>query len=160
MTRRETPAPRARARKAQPDVDAAAVGKAAFLDALRRTGVVLLACRAADVSRASAYRWRAEDETFRAAWLDAVEEHTDVLEAAAIHRALHGSHDRPPSDRLLEKLLAARRPAVYGDAVKVTHGGRVDGTTTVRVDPADPEVAAKARELAQLLAQRGRGADE
>lgn len=135
--------------------------KDAFLDALRRTGVVLLACRAADVPRRSAYEWRAADEVFRAAWLDAVEEHVDVLEAAAIQRALHGTHDRPPSDRLLEKLLTAKRPQVYGDRVAVTHAGKVDSTQTVKVDPGDPDVAKAARDLAALLAEKGRhAADE
>lgn len=153
---RETRPSRARTREEAPS---AALARGTFLDTLRRTGVVLLACRSSGVSRATAYRWRAADEAFRADWIDAVEDHADLLEAAAIHRALHGAADRPPSDRLLERLLAAKRPSLYGDKIAMTHSGHVERTATIRIDPSDPEVQAKARELAVLLAEKGRGID-
>ena len=148
-----------------------AAAKARFIDALAASGVVLAAVRAAGVARSVVYEWRAQDEAFRAAWLDALDDSSDLLEAEAVRRAARGTQ-RPVfykgeqvgavteySDTLLMFLLKARRPDRFRDNVNVTHAGRVDSTTTVRVDPADPEVAAQARELAQLLAQRGRGAD-
>lgn len=150
--RRCTPASRARTRDPEP-VDTTAEGKTRFLDALRKSGVVLLACRAADVPRRTAYHWRTVDETFRAEWLDAVEDHTDALEAAAIHRALHGTRDRPPSDRLREKRLAARRPGVYGDRVSVTHAGRVDSEAKVTIRHPDPDVASAMDALSGAIAE-------
>ncbi len=76
---------------------------------------MLLACRAADVTRTTAYRWRDADPVFAEEWAEAMEDHTDLLEATAIDRAIRGTADRPPSDRLLERLLVARRPHVYSD---------------------------------------------
>jgi hypothetical protein len=100
---------------------------APFLDALGKSAVVLLACRAAGVSRATVYRHRARSGRFARRWDDALEDAVDMLEAEARRRALHGT-DRPVyyrgeavgtvreySDTLLIFLLKASRPERYRD---------------------------------------------
>ena len=48
------------------------------------------AARRANYGRASVYEWREADESFRAAWDDALEEGTDRLEDEAFRRAHDG----------------------------------------------------------------------
>lgn len=99
-----------------------------FLGALAVTGTVSEACRAAGVSRTTAYAARAAGPAFAEAWEETQERVTDELEQEAIIRALHGreevvgvARDGTPivtvrrSDRLLEFLLRGRRRAVYND---------------------------------------------
>lgn len=116
------------------EIDAA---KARFIEALASSGVVLAAVRAAGVSRSVVYEWRAADEAFRSAWLVALDDSSDLLEAEAVRRAARGTA-RPVfyrgnqvgsiteySDALLMFLLKARRPETYRDQATVRHEGRV-----------------------------------
>ena len=64
--------------------------RAAFLAALRDTGVVRDACAAASVGRTTAYRVRNSDPEFAAAWDEALEDAADLLEIEAIRRARTG----------------------------------------------------------------------
>jgi 3'-phosphoadenosine 5'-phosphosulfate sulfotransferase len=77
--------------------------KAKFLSVLAEGGSVTLAARAISVARKNVYAWRNKDEQFKADWEDAVEEGTDVLEDAAVRRAMDHS------DTLLIFLLKGRR---------------------------------------------------
>lgn len=86
-----------------------------FLARLRATGTVRMACRAAGISRTTAYDWREADEDFARDWDEAIEDATDALEAAARARALSGS------DKLLMFLLKAMRPDKYGDRLHIEH---------------------------------------
>jgi hypothetical protein len=109
-----------------------------FLAALGESPNVSAACRAAGVSRKTAYQLRGEDEEFRKAWDDAVEESTDNLVGEAYRRAYQGTVKpvyqggehvgsvREYSDTLTIFLLKAHRRAVYGDKgqVDVTSGGQ------------------------------------
>ena len=61
-----------------------------FLEALRRTGVVVRAADAAGVSTSLAYARRKTDADFSAAWDNAMEDAIDVLESEARRRALDG----------------------------------------------------------------------
>lgn len=61
-----------------------------FLDALRTTGVVARACRAAGIASVTAYRLRDSDADFANDWDNALEDATDALEAEARRRALEG----------------------------------------------------------------------
>lgn len=61
-----------------------------FLEALRATGVVAQAARAAGVSTGQVYNLRREDADFANAWDNALEDATDALEAEARRRALTG----------------------------------------------------------------------
>src|SRR4051794_5430097 len=76
--------------------------RAAFLRALRKTFSVSTAARAAGISRATAYRWRAADADFAQAWDEAVESGLDDLEGEAYRRAMHSS------ERLLIFMLERR----------------------------------------------------
>ncbi|MEC8091706.1 MAG: hypothetical protein VX108_03845, partial [Pseudomonadota bacterium] len=64
--------------------------KAAFLCALRRTGNVSAAARAAGNCRSRCYEARRRDREFAAAWTDALEEAADMLEMEAFQRAVEG----------------------------------------------------------------------
>ena len=55
-----------------------------FLEVLARCGSVLGACRAAGIGRSHAYRRRDANPAFAAAWCEALEEATDVLELEAM----------------------------------------------------------------------------
>lgn len=61
-----------------------------FLEALRRTGVVAQAARAAGASYTAVYALRNSDADFAAAWDDALEESYDALEAELLDRAVNG----------------------------------------------------------------------
>lgn len=111
-----------------------------FIDALRETGNVTAAARAAGIDRSTAYRYRNKDTApareFAAAWDDALEEAIDSLEAEAWRRARDGV-DHPViyegeitdtykkySDTLLIFLLKANRPQKYRDNIDITSGGQ------------------------------------
>jgi hypothetical protein len=89
----------------------------AFLAALRNSGNVRAACKAAGVSRKTAYQHRESASEFKAAWDDAIEDACDILEAEAWQRG------RKSSDTLLIFLLKAHRPEKYREVIKQEHGG-------------------------------------
>src|SRR4051794_13562219 len=99
----------------------------AFLAALGQTCNVVSACRAAQVSRRTAYYHREKYPRFRDAWDDAIDDAVDLMEAEARRRAVEGT-ERPVfykgkqvgaireySDTLLIFLLKAHRPEKYRD---------------------------------------------
>jgi len=106
-----------------------------FLDHLRKSANVSDAARAAGIDRKTAYNWRHGDELFCEKWKQALEEATDLLEAEARRRAIHG-YEEPLlyggrlvcdaegnpvtrtrySDGLLRMLLRAHRPSSFRDA--------------------------------------------
>jgi hypothetical protein len=131
---------------------------AVFLGALEATGNVSAAAHRAGVGRATAYRHRAGESDFRAAWDDALEVAMDALEAEARRRALEGwdepvfhggkvcGHIRKYDSALLIMLLKAHRPALYREDSHIEHSG----DRTIRIEyPADwpesPSVAGDAR---------------
>jgi hypothetical protein len=135
-----------------------AAAKQRFIDALASSGVVLAAVRAAGVARSVVYEWRAADEAFRSAWLEALDDSSDLLEAEAVRRAARGT-PRPVfyrgeqvgsiteySDALLMFLLKARRPETYREQATVRHEGRVSAvvseTSGVPVERTPDELAA------------------
>jgi hypothetical protein len=61
-----------------------------------------------NVSRQAVYRWRDQDEEFKAAWIDAVETAMDVIETDA-YKAAHESDVQQQ-----QFLLKHRRKSVYG----------------------------------------------
>jgi hypothetical protein len=78
--------------------------RARFLDKLAESGSVTRAAKYARISRMTAYRERADDPEFAAAWDVAKERGVDALEDEAIDRAFDGS------DILLMFRLKAERP--------------------------------------------------
>lgn len=101
--------------------------RAAFLTVLSETGNVSAAARSVRMSRAGAYRLKADDESFAEDWAEALEVAVDSLEAEARRRALEGVETphfyqgqvagtvRKYSDPLLMFLLRAHRPERYRD---------------------------------------------
>ena len=104
-----------------------------FLAVLALTGNMTLSAREAGVSRAEMLALQASDPLFAAAMADAAEQAVDLLEAEARRRAVEGIEEpvirggdflrledgsiaaiRRYSDRLLEFLLKAHRPEIYG----------------------------------------------
>src|SRR4051794_24210711 len=69
------------------DIEAA---KARFLAELGRHGIVREACRAAGVSRSTAYLMKKDDAAFGAAWTEALSEAADAVEYEAHRRSVEG----------------------------------------------------------------------
>ena len=78
--------------------------KKLIIERLAAGDAVTQAARAANIGRNEAYTWRREDETFAAAWDEAVEEGLDMLESVGYRRAIDSS------DGLLTMYLKCRRP--------------------------------------------------
>lgn len=94
----------------------------AILNYLRKGYVPKLAAEAVGISRTTAFKWRSEDPEFAQRWEQAVDEGTDLLEAAILKRARDGV-SRPVfqqgeavgftqeySDSLAAMMLQGRRP--------------------------------------------------
>lgn len=103
--------------------------KAEFCEALAVGMTVATAADAVKMSRSGAYRQREVDPEFAAAWGEAYETSTELLEAEALQRAMGRDEvvgvdkDGQPifikkySDLLLIFLLKARRPEAYRERV-------------------------------------------
>lgn len=105
--------------------------KAAFLALVAEGCTVTYAAEQQGLSRRSAYELRDRDAAFKAAWLEAYEESTELLEREAFERAkgrdeavmdkkgnIH--YVKKYSDILLIFMLKARKPKVYNDRLDVT----------------------------------------
>lgn len=139
------PTPRSARKRGRPT----AAQQSIYLDELRGGATVKQAAAAAGRDRFAFVYLRQQDEAFAVLHADAYDEGADVLEAVAWERATSGVErtridkdgtavecNDPPSDRLLELLLKARRPAKFRENSKVEHVGKGDGpiqTETVGV---------------------------
>lgn len=141
--------------------------KQTFLDALARSGVIGTACRAAGITRPTAWRWRKDDALFDAAFLDAMADASDELEQEARRRAYEGVStekivgtgdnartivETRYSDTLMLALLKAKKPDEFADRSK-TEFSNPDGT----MRPENPENAAV--RLAAILDEARRRRD-
>ena len=99
----------------------------AFLHHLGRTGSVTVAANRAQIRRSTLYQMRADDEEFAERWSTALDLGVDRLQDNAMNRAMQGT-PRPIyrngrqvgsvqqfDNRLLQFLLRAHRPDIYGD---------------------------------------------
>ncbi len=126
-----------------------------FIAALAKRGVVLDACRAAHVGRATAYEHKAADPEFAKAWAAALEEAADAMEHEAWRRAVEGLvrkkftrtgepitdpatgnqyFEREYSDSLLQFLLKASRPGKFRETAKVEHSGEIGVLTPEQIE--------------------------
>ena len=64
--------------------------KKRFIAALEAKGTVLHACKAAGISRQTAYRWRDDDPEFAILWDEAHEQAVDSVESVLFQKALSG----------------------------------------------------------------------
>lgn len=140
----ETAADAARKKAARPKYGSWAP---AFLKALADTGVVRAACEAAEVDRATVYKYRDHNEGFRKQWDEALEASTDALEAVARMRAT------TISDTLLIFLLKANRPDKYRETRNVEISGPQGGPIRQQLVEIDDEE--RASRLAALLDKAG-----
>jgi AcrR family transcriptional regulator len=132
-----------------------------FLKWLAKTGNVAASCRKAKINRSLAYEWRNGDEVFAAAWDEALEIATELLEEEARRRAQDGVLEpvfylgkragavRRYSDTLLIFLLKAHRPDKYRDNHRHEH---VVKPVTVRHDLSKLSVI-QLRQLRELVEQ-------
>jgi len=65
--------------------------KKKFIETLEAQGTVLHACKAAGISRQTAYRWHREDPEFADAWDEAHENAVDVVESTIYQQAVGGN---------------------------------------------------------------------
>lgn len=105
--------------------------KSPFLTEFAKTGNVKLACGSAGVDRSTPYAARKADAAFAAAWDEAAEDSSDLLEEEARRRAVEGTEKpllyqgevvqtvREYSDTLLIFLLKARRPERFRENLHV-----------------------------------------
>jgi hypothetical protein len=110
------------------------MAKDRLLEGLRQGWSIARSASYAGVSRIVAVKWRHDDPDFAAAWFDAVEAGTDLLEDEARDRAVNGYAEpvffqgelvgerRVVSDQLMALMLKGRRPSVYGDRVVAAEG--------------------------------------
>ena len=99
----------------------------AFFHHLGRTGSVTIAAERAQLRRSSLYQRRQDDEAFAERWARALDLGVERLQDNAMHRAMNGT-EKPVfrngqkvgavqqfDNRLLQFLLKAHRPDLYGD---------------------------------------------
>ena len=110
-----------------------------FLEVFASGTTVTTAAAAAGIDRSTANRARKTDPDFNAAWTEAEEAGTDILEEVAIKRATEFS------DTLLLALLRARRPVKFMERQRLEH---------VRVD------LSSAQEELELMAKKILADDE
>jgi hypothetical protein len=96
-----------------------------FLRSLRTTPNVTIACRAAGVSRQSAYRSRGDDPAFAERWMAALDASVDALETKAFALALQGD------PQLLQFMLRAHRGETYKETSRVELDARLCGIIVV-----------------------------
>ena len=114
------------------------VWKPIFLAFLARNRNVTLSAQEAGIARATAYDALRTDKVFAAAWEDAQEQATDVLEREAWRRASEGveqpvfyqgkvcGHVQKYSDVLLIFLLKGARPDRYREQLATPAAGRAE----------------------------------
>jgi hypothetical protein len=90
----------------------------AFLAALRKVPNVKAACAIAGITRRGAYDARDSDAEFRTAWLHALGESIDRVEAKVFQQAIEGD------PQLAMFLLKSHKREVYGDVSRMEIDGR------------------------------------
>lgn len=134
--------------------------KSEFLDALRDTGNITIACRACNISRQAAYDARINDPDFADRWDDAIHHATEILEYECRRRALEGFLEpvyyagkqvgtiRKFSDTLAIFLLKAARPQKYRDNVSIDVNANVEKLVKI-INETCPEKASEIRRRIQ-----------
>ena len=137
--------------------------KAAFLAELARTYSIRHAAQAAEIHRATAYRWRHEDADFARDWDAALDGCKDQLEQSLYQRAVEGVEEpvfykgkqcgsvRRYSDTAAIFLLKGARPEKYRENARVEMSGP-DGAPIETNAKAQVEVTGDAARTAGILA--------
>jgi hypothetical protein len=102
--------------------------KKGFLEALRNSANVRVACEKASIGRAAAYKAYHNNPAFAAQWDEALESACDILEARAWERS-------KTSDAVLMFLLRAHRPQKYTEKIKNEISGELGLKAYVGISP-------------------------
>ena len=152
--------------------------KKPFLKTLAQSMNVMLSCKAAAVTRASAYAERHRSTVFRKQWDQAIKEALELLEASAWQRASRGimepiwmkDEDGKPvkvdqvpkySDVLLMFLLKAHNPAKYRETFRQEISGpegapiEVTQTPTISQERIDQALLWRADRLRSKVGSNG-----
>ena len=132
-----------RNKRTERQADLRAAAKRQILETLAKGLSPVAAAKAAGVAYSTIWTWKREDAAFSAAWDEAFEQGTDVLEDIALKRATVGNQ-RPVyqggkqvgtvqefSDHLLLATLARRREAWRQSKTKVELSGKDGGPVQV-----------------------------
>ena len=119
--------------------------KAVFIEALSKSANVLASCKAAGITRQTAYKHKREDRGFSELWDNAIQHAVDTLEAVAWQRARNQAD--PGSTTLLIFLLKAHRPSLYRETYRHELTG-ADGGPIVSVNESELD-----REIKQLVGE-------
>ena len=136
--------------------------RAKFLDVLRKTANVSLACRCLKVSRTVAYDQKAEDPEFSAQWDNALQEAYAHLEGEAWRRAFKGckkpvyqggnlvGYVMEYSDQLMQFLLKGNKPDKFKDRSSTELTGKDGGP----IDIADLDTANRIAAIVRAIKER------
>lgn len=142
--------------------------QACFLEALRDSCNVTVACQTVGISSSTAYGLRKTDPLFAERWDEALSEGVDLLEHEAHRRAFRGVSEpiyykgeevgsvRKYSDPLTMFLLKAHRPAKYRDNAALELTGKNGGPLEI----SEQERASRLGRLLALARLRKRGEDD
>lgn len=130
-----------------------------FLHALKASGKVSIACKAAGMSLSGVYDLRARNDSFRKRWTEILNgrllANIELAEEALFSRGVEGwlepvfqngrevGRKRKFSDTALLRYLAAKRPQEYGDHQRLEHSGEVVTRASLVILPALDEEEAE-----------------
>lgn len=145
-------AKKAREKQSQGVAVTRAQSETLFLAVIRMSGNISRACKAADISRTCAYRWRDSSEDFNTLWEEAHNAWIDGLESEVDRRAFDGTNKpviykgelvrdadgeliqiKEFSDGLARFRLGALRPDKYRERTETHHTGGTTNSTRVTV---------------------------
>lgn len=133
-----------------------------FLRWLSACPNVTRACRAAGISKKTAYKHRAKYPSFADKWAEALQEGIAAAEDEAWRRAVHGTmrpvydkgkvvgHIREFDNNLLMKMLAAHKPEVYSERLRVEQTTRYRATDDLTDEECDDELRRAAGGLREV----------
>jgi hypothetical protein len=117
--------------------------KTAWLIAYEDKGTVTAACKAARISRQTAYVARREDPVFAEAWEEAQNRVVELLEETATEKALAGD------GRMIEFMLKANRPGKYRE-----HSGGATEAATEEIEQGVNDLIEKQGSEIERLTER------
>jgi transposase-like protein len=159
---------------------AAKAAREQFLAHLRTGMPVLTAAALVGVGRKTVYRWREGSLEFRQAWDEAYASGSDAVEEVARRRAMDGWLEpvfqggvevgdiRRYSDRLLDRLLRARKPEMFGERLTLAGTVRTGPPDDTRIEivyvsqncphgPDCPQCAREGRTVRQVIPEKRPG---
>ena len=138
-----------------------------FLKSLAAGLSVTGSCARAGIPKRTMYDWRAADEEFKAAWDEALDSGSDILEDEAFRRAHDGVEEpvvaqgkviftvRKYSDTLMVTLLKARRPEKFRERLEQKLTGDKENPVAIEDVSARELIASRVARLAARVRPGG-----